>query len=172
MHGFYEAHKRWGKLEWSELFQPAIKLCQEGFPISSILASAIKSSEVNIRKDAELSSIFINKKTGKIYGENDIVKMPKLAETLKIISESGSAVEFYNGKLTDSIVKEINEAGGNVTVQDFNEYFSKMESDRFVSRLDEFNRIYSFPSPSSGLLIPFIMKIMKGKGEKLNKDFI
>ena len=96
--------------------------------------------------------------------------MTKLAKTLETIANSGSDKEFYNGILTESIVKEINENGGIVQEKDFNEYTIKNETDRFVIKLDDHYRIYSFPSPSSGLLIPFIMKIMKGFGlDKLNE---
>jgi gamma-glutamyltranspeptidase len=101
---------------------------------------------------------------------NDIVKMTKLANTLEIIATNGSDIEFYNGKLTELIVKEINEKGGIVKSEDFLNYKVKNEKDRFVVRLDANNRIYSFPSPSSGLLIPFIMKVMKNMGlSKLNE---
>jgi len=101
---------------------------------------------------------------------NDIVKMTKLANTLEIIANNGSDIEFYNGKLTELIVKEINEKGGIVKSEDFLNYKVKNEKDRFVVRLDANNRIYSFPSPSSGLLIPFIMKVMKNMGlSKLNE---
>ena len=137
-------------------------MCQNGFPISAILASAIKSSEKNIRLDPELSSIFINPTTNALYKENNIVKMPKLAQTLRVIANSGSDKEFYNGSLTESIVKEINEKGGNVELNDFTDYTIKIETDRFVTRLDDNTRIYTFPSPSSGVLIPFIMRLMKG----------
>ncbi len=101
---------------------------------------------------------------------NDIVKMTKLANTLEMIATNGSDIEFYNGKLTELIVKEINEKGGIVKSEDFLNYKVKNEKDRFVVRLDANNRIYSFPSPSSGLLIPFIMKVMKNMGlSKLNE---
>jgi gamma-glutamyltranspeptidase len=101
---------------------------------------------------------------------NDIVKMTKLASTLEMIATNGSDIEFYNGKLTELIVKEINEKGGIVKSEDFLNYKVKNEKDRFVVRLDANNRIYSFPSPSSGLLIPFIMKVMKNMGlSKLNE---
>lgn len=137
-------------------------MCKNGFKLSTILASALKSSESSIRSDSELSKIFINPQTNELFKENDLVKMPKLAETLQILAESNSDIEFYDGKLTQSIVDEINTNGGNVQYNDFKEYKVKIESDRFVVKLDDTNRIYTFPSPSSGMLIPFIMRIMRG----------
>ena len=125
---------------------------------------------MSIRQDSELSNIFIDKNTDSIKKMNDIVVMTKLADTLEIIADSNSDAEFYNGKLTELIVKEINEKGGIVKSEDFHNYKIKLETDRFVVRLDDNNRIYSFSSPSSGLLIPFIMKVLKKRGlGKLNK---
>ncbi len=56
-----------------------------------------------------MSSLFINKKTNQVFKENDTLRMPKLANTLNIISENSSV--FYDGFLTDLMVHEINENG-------------------------------------------------------------
>ena len=41
LRGFELAHSRYGRLEWKELFEPAAKLADEGFTITSILEKAI-----------------------------------------------------------------------------------------------------------------------------------
>ena len=41
--GVYAAHKRFGTLNWDQLFGPAIKYANEGFAAGSLLASAAKS---------------------------------------------------------------------------------------------------------------------------------
>ena len=47
---------------------------------------------------------------GKVLREGEIVKMPRLADTLEILAKEG-AQAFYNGSLTAQIVKDIQEAG-------------------------------------------------------------
>lgn len=49
--GYYEAWNRFGKMPWKDLFQPAIRLCEEGFIVERELSIQIKNSEVMIRAD-------------------------------------------------------------------------------------------------------------------------
>jgi gamma-glutamyltranspeptidase/glutathione hydrolase/leukotriene-C4 hydrolase len=53
--GYMEAHKFYGKVPWKELFEPTIKLCGEGVPVTPGLVTAMKSMESIIRADKELS---------------------------------------------------------------------------------------------------------------------
>ncbi len=108
--GYWEAHKLGGKLPWKTLFLPAIKMARFGFKISNVLSKATQVHEKFIRNNKELSKIFINSTTNEILKENDIAKMPKLADTLEMISENDFDV-FYNGTLTNLMVREINENG-------------------------------------------------------------
>jgi gamma-glutamyltranspeptidase/glutathione hydrolase/leukotriene-C4 hydrolase len=110
IYGFWRAHILGGKLAWSTLFQPAIQMCRNGFKVSQVLAFSIKRAENHIRDSKELSNVFINPLTNETYKENDYIKMPKLAETLELISKT-NINEFYNGKLAQTMVNEINENG-------------------------------------------------------------
>ena len=52
----------------------------------------------------------------------DIIRRPKLAETLQKIGQSGSSDIFYKGEMGKSIVKELSERGGIITEEDFENY--------------------------------------------------
>src|SRR5687767_10380137 len=45
------AHRQYGKLAWSQLFEPAIRLADDGFKVSPRLATLLKN-EVHLKKDA------------------------------------------------------------------------------------------------------------------------
>ena len=108
--GYWLAHKIGGKLSWKKLFEPAINLCTNGVKVTKILSNAIAENEKDIRNSPELSRIYVDPITNRLYHANDVIKMPNLAKTLKIISEKGSDA-FYNGELSKVIVQENNQNG-------------------------------------------------------------
>jgi len=188
--GLYDAYKIGGRLPWEDLFQPAIELCVNGFKIPNALANALSSKEKEIRKDYVLSRIFINNATNKLLKQNDTAYFLLLGETLKKISKSNTSKSntsdiFYNSDMTKNIIAEMNEnglifclyiwtitfkiitilfpiKGGNVTIEDFLLYNTDINNNSIPMRLDEKHRLYYMSLPSSGILIPFIMKLMAG----------
>jgi len=67
------------------------------------------------------SEILVNKDTNSVWKEGDKYKRLKLAETLELIRDSDASV-LYNGTLTESFVKDIQDLGGIITKEDMNEY--------------------------------------------------
>lgn len=161
IYGYWQAHKIAGRLPWRTLFEPTIRLCREGFVISKVLGNAIKISEQYIRSNRGLSQIFINQKTDQLYEFNDIIKMPNLADTLEILSH-GHINAFYDSDLTKDIVKEINDNGGNVTLDDFKDY-KAIVKDAIYDYIDEDYKLIAAPVPSNGILVSFILRLMRGK---------
>lgn len=99
-----------GRLPWAELFEPTIRLCEEGYEVSKPLASALRSKEELIKKNQALSEMFVNPATNSVYREGDIIFRRKYAQTLRILAAQGYKA-FYDGELTDIIVKEMNDNG-------------------------------------------------------------
>ena len=52
--GYWTAHQRYGVLAWSELFQPAIALAEDGFVVTRALATVINAKEDDIRGDPNM----------------------------------------------------------------------------------------------------------------------
>lgn len=110
MYGYWKAHQIGGKLEWRELFEPAIKLCEDGYIVRKSLANAIAEKESLIRKNSGLREAFINAETNLTLKAGDLARRTKLGRTLRILAENGYQA-FYNGILTPTIVDEINTNG-------------------------------------------------------------
>ncbi|XP_012943138.1 glutathione hydrolase 1 proenzyme, partial [Aplysia californica] len=160
--GFWEAHKLQGRLPWRDLFQPAIKLATEGFPVEPSTAAAIQSKIPSGIFDTfpTLKAIVTNPITGTWYKEGEMIRRPKLARTLQRIADGGAA-EFYNGSLADDIVKEIQGAGGIITKQDLADFYADVTSPLSLA-LNGGLTIYSPPLPSSGVIAQNILNILSG----------
>lgn len=64
---------------------------------------------------------FFDELTGHVKGEGEIYKLPKLAETMRIISKEG-ADAIYNGSLTSQILNDLKEINGIITREDLANY--------------------------------------------------
>ncbi|WP_422413248.1 MULTISPECIES: gamma-glutamyltransferase [unclassified Endozoicomonas] len=106
-----EMHQRYGKRPWSELFQPAIKLAEEGFIVSPRLASLIARDQKRLSRYSGTREYFFDEK-GQPLQAGAVLKNPEFARTLRLIAKEGSKA-FYEGKLADRIVKTVREAEGN-----------------------------------------------------------
>lgn len=65
--GYWEAHRKYGNLPWSELFQPAIALCNVGSYVNDYLAAYLHVKEPMIRNESSLVEILINPVTNKTW---------------------------------------------------------------------------------------------------------
>lgn len=65
--GYWEAHKKYGRLQWFELFQPAIKLCETGARVNNYLAAYLAEKEPMIKNESSLAEILINPDTNKTW---------------------------------------------------------------------------------------------------------
>ena len=100
------AHRDHGRLPWARLFQPAIRLAREGFPISDRLARQI-AGDRHLRKVPATKAYFFDGDAPKPAGT--ILKNPDLADTLERIAEKG-ADAFYSGDLARAIADAVTNA--------------------------------------------------------------
>ena len=95
------AHRKHGKLPWAELFDPAIKLAQEGFPISPRLHALVAADrflplDTNARRYFYLPD-------GKPKPAGTLLKNPAFAAVLKRVA-AGGAEAFYRGEIARELV--------------------------------------------------------------------
>lgn len=106
------AYKDHGRLPWKDLFNPAVALASDGFPISGRLAAAIDGAKGLLQTDPEAAAYFLNADgTAKALGS--VLKNPAYASTLNTLASNG-ANAFYTGPIAENIVKKIRmTSGGN-----------------------------------------------------------
>lgn len=107
----HDVHSRFGKTEWSSLFDPAIKLASDGFDVSPRLASLV-AAEGEKLKTHEATTAYFFDATGAPVKAGHLFKNEAYAETLRAIASRG-ADAFYTGAIAEALVKTVREATGN-----------------------------------------------------------
>jgi len=160
--GYWEAYQEYGRLPWHKLVEPTIDLCTKGHRVSSYLASILKRRESIILAEPSLREIFINPVTNQTWVEGDLIKRPALAKSLEIIAaEGGDALYSRNGSLFNDFMKDLKEYGSIITEDDILNYKVQW-TEPVVNQLDENYQLFSMPLPGSGLILSFILNIIKG----------
>lgn len=154
--GYEEAHRLYGKLPWASLFQPTIKLAREGFPIPPVQGRYISHTDTN--ETQQLRKLFSDN-NGNLLKVGDIVKFEKLADTLEFIANHG-ADGFYSGQIAEDLIRDIQEAGGSLTLQDLASYRVTV-SDAWAVPLGEY-QMHIPPPPAGGIILSLVLNIMKG----------
>ena len=99
------AHKEKGKLPWATLFEPAIRLAENGFALSPRLYSALAGANAALANDPVTGPYFYNAdKTPKAVGT--IIRNPELAQTLRTIATNGPEA-FYSGPIAQDVVNKV-----------------------------------------------------------------
>ncbi|GAB2177008.1 gamma-glutamyltransferase [Dongia sp. agr-C8] len=117
-----QAHQEHGKLPWAQLFAPAIKLAEEGFPVSPRLAESIAADDYLGKMP--VSARYFYDADGKPLAAGAQLRNPALAEVLRAIADGG-ADAFYSGKIAQDIVATVNHAqprAGGMTLADLAGY--------------------------------------------------
>jgi len=142
------AHHKYGKLPWTKLFEPAIKLSEDGFPVGPKLARSVK----NFSRGADMPDIKAHfyHADGTPLNEGEIYKNPDYAETLRKIAKEGPD-GFYKGEIAQAIVGAVQHAPrqqGGMTLEDLDKYQAK-ERAPVCGDYREYN-VCSMGPPSSG----------------------
>ncbi|RON62335.1 gamma-glutamyltransferase [Pseudomonas fluorescens] len=141
------AHKQHGRLPWAKLFEPAIKLSEQGFAISPRLHSLLESDPV-IRKSPEMAKYFLNV-DGSVKAVGTRLQNPALAAVLKRIAREG-ADALYKGPIAEEIVAKVQGHAnpGSLSLNDLQRYQAKERAPLCT----DYKRwqVCGMPPPSSG----------------------
>ena len=135
-------HQDYGLLKWKNLFEPAIKLSENGFKISPRLNNAINKDKY-LHFFPESKKYFYKKKF-------DVLKNPNFANTLRIISLKKSK-GFYQGIIAKNIVYAAQNSPikkGIIELNDLKNYEAKKRKP-LCGKYRKY-KICSAPLPSAG----------------------
>jgi gamma-glutamyltranspeptidase/glutathione hydrolase len=153
-------HKRYGKLPWQNLFDPAIRLAENGFVVSPRLNRLLAAERAENFAPAARSYFF--DAGGEPLAAGKILKNPEFAATLRQIA-SGGADAFYRGKTAQEIIAALAaapRASGGMTLEDLAGYNAKERTPVCIPY-----RIYKVcgmgPPSSGGLTVAQTLKLIE-----------
>lgn len=137
-------HAEHGSLPWHRLFEPAIRLAENGFTATPRLAEMLR---LDLPLDAfePMAGYFFP--DGQAITAGMQIKNPALAETLRQIATTG-ADAFYEGPIAQAIVETVQKNGGLLTLNDMANYRA-VERTPVCGKIAQSN-VCSMPLPSSG----------------------
>lgn len=151
--GVFAVHKKLGSLPMSEIMKPVIALAEKGVVVTRRQERRLNDYRAKIIKVNGDKTLFAT-----VFKQNDTIKYPALAETLKRISKKGKN-EFYKGKTSKILVKYLHQKGAIITRKDLAKYEAKWRTPLTFNYKDL--KIISMPPPSSGgICLAEIMKMI------------
>ncbi|BFT59558.1 gamma-glutamyltransferase [Pseudomonas moorei] len=141
------AHKKHGRLPWAQLFEPAIKLAEQGFVISPRLYQLI-ASDSSLRSSPDMVAYFLNA-DGRPKAVGTRLKNPALAAVLQRIANEGPDA-LYQGAVAQEIVDKVQGHAnpGSLSLSDLKGYTAKERAPLCT----DYKRwqVCGMPPPSSG----------------------
>ncbi len=141
------AHKKTGHLQWAKLFEPAIRLAEQGFAISPRLHALIAADRY-IPQSPDMAAYFLNA-DGTPKATGTLLKNPALAAVFKRIAKEGPDA-LYQGPIADEIARKVqgNRNAGSLSQADLKGYAAK-ERTPLCTDYKQY-RVCGMPPPSSG----------------------
>ena len=118
--GWVDTIEHFGTMTMKEVLAPAIKLGEEGFPVSPITARSWKRGIPKLKNGPHYEEML---KDGEAPRAGEIMKNENLARTFREVAEHGKA-GFYEGRIAEEIVKVLTPMGGVMTVEDLKNHYS------------------------------------------------
>lgn len=161
LRGLEYLHKHYGKLPWSAVIQPSVQLARNGFPVNEDLAhymneAVVQAGDDFLCNDPSFALDFCP--TGTRLGLGDTITLERFADTLEAIANHGPHV-FYSGPIAEATVKAVQARNGTITSEDLRNYSIVI---RDAAEIDYWGfRVTSTTSPSSGVIVLSILKILE-----------
>ena len=140
-------HEHHGKLAWAKLFEPAIKLAEDGFVVGPRLARSLSDNKAIFEADPQARAIYLDA-AGKPWPQGHVLKNPDYARTLRAIAAEGAGV-LTHGAIAEGIVAAAQRQprAGTLTVADL-QAFEPRRLDPLCAPFRVY-RVCTMPSPSS-----------------------
>lgn len=154
--GWFELHRRFGRLPISEVLAPAIRYAEHGFPMSPVIAGDWARGVARFADKPGYRDVFMP--GGRTPAEGEIFRNPGLAKSLRLMAEGGRDA-YYKGPIADAIVKYSKTHGGFFSAEDFARHTSTWD-DPISTNYRGFD-VWELPPNGQGLAALQMLNILE-----------
>lgn len=154
--GIFHVHQRLGRLPFKVVAEPAIHYGNNGVKVEDFQHYSASILKPIIFADPEMKSVYAP--SGELLKSGETFFMKDFANTLAYLVEAG-VQEFYQGEIAHQLVKDCQELGGYLSLEDLKSY-QVIEREPLIINYRN-NLLLTNPSPSSGgILIAFALELL------------
>lgn len=164
--GWFEMHRKFGRLKMDQILAPAIGYAQSGFPVSELIARYWKTNTEGfealgkagvIEEIANMRALYLP--GGKAPKEGDIFRNPDLARTLMTLATEGRDA-FYKGDLARAMDAYFQRIGAPLRLADFAAHHSEWVDP--VSTNYRGYDVWELPPNGQGVAALQLLNILEG----------
>ncbi|HET9280899.1 MAG TPA: gamma-glutamyltransferase [Candidatus Angelobacter sp.] len=154
--GWSQAHKRFGRLPWKDLFTPAIYYAEHGYAVPEIIHDYWVEAEPKLQKTGEARRVFLP--GGNVPELGARFTNPDIAKALRLIAEKGRDA-FYKGEIAQAIVHTSTEFGGTMQLDDLADFSAEWVEP--ISTDYRGWKVYELPPNVQGMAALEMLNIME-----------
>lgn len=158
--GLERIHQRFATKSLTELLQPAIEICEQGYRWPANVAKIIRDGAARFGSDPGSLQLYFRE--GEPLRAGELFTNRGLAEILKSFAKSNSMRAFYEGDVAKTIVASFQQNDGLVTLEDMKAYRAEWRSPYALS-LGPY-RLYTVPLTAGGLTVFQCLKLLQSLG--------
>ncbi|KAF8739348.1 hypothetical protein AX14_009919 [Amanita brunnescens Koide BX004] len=150
------------KLTMAEILEPAIRMAEDGVPVSEINSYSWQKAEDAIKKASPNGNEMLLNGKAPLPGE--IIKLPNLARTFREVVRSGKD-GFYKGRVAQAIVDLIQSKGGVMELSDLENHETSLVEPIKYTYMNEVT-VYECPPNGQGITALIALGILDSLQEQ------
>lgn len=154
--GWAKLHARFGRMKWADLFATAIRLAEEGVPITELVAALWAANERLLRQNESAARTYLPEGRAPRVGE--VFRNPDLAWSYRQIAAHGPDA-FYKGEIARRLLDTLRRHGGAMTDADLAEFSSEWVEP--ISTTYRGWTVYELPPNGQGIAALIMLNIME-----------
>jgi gamma-glutamyltranspeptidase/glutathione hydrolase len=153
--GWNQAHQRFGRLPWNELFSSAIYYADHGYAVPEIIRDYWVIGKPTLKTNPEAQRVYL--RGGEAPEVGSPFSNPDLAKALRMVAEGGRDA-FYKGEIAQAMLKTTASLGGTMKAEDLAEFSAEWVEPISIEYRGW--KIYELPPNGQGMAALEMLDIM------------